>query len=857
MADPDLDTEVPDSTDDTSADSAKRSLRDRAQALWVRAKEEKLKASLGFVAFLGVAYAAIWFGTRGDSVPPAVRQEQAFALLDGRGSIKSRQQARKIAQALDEENYRDVKFQGAIEFIGGITAFRDAQDAGQNGSAQDYIAPERLLLEAQSRGVIVERQPEWAYALAVSVYRLGKASEARPLLEKAVATYKPKRTELSLLLTEVYLDLKTPEALEKALVINRGLMETDGLPQTTLDRVYLQRAQTLLALNRSAEAEEALSKVSQATSKNRGTIVFRAQTLIAEEKYAAAMKILEPIVNDIGLEQTYPRQASFLMGVASEKLGDADAAINYYERTAQKYENTPESLAANLRAADLLRQAEPVARNEEALEAYRRALRTVKDPQDFRNRWLSLKEFRRLILDAWNQWRIHGAYAEAIALSELMTPLLPTVQADELKARANQYWAEELEQQLRDAPFSEWKSRTAELYKRWRLSGEAYDTLATSLKSSSKFPDALWISARQFRRGHDFDRALTQLTRFINTRPKELLPDALVSLGEVFMDLDRLDEALDLFQRVVENYPTSNAAYDARYLVGKVQLEQNELDAAEATWREVIAFERLDPSAPLWKLSLFSLGRLQYHRASLLLSKSLGIQSANSKATQEQLLSEAFSRWDEAVRRLEEFLKRYPKDPGTADDEYLRYKAEARYLLAKSLQHRADGPRRRLKKSETENARLELRRVMNVLLRQAIQEFRTLQSNLLEIGENDRLGELGQQLLLDCYFEIAHTYFALEQYEEAIVSYSSAANRYPKNAQVLVAYVQMTNCYDKLGKPAEARSMLEQAKVILKQMPDEVFDPKATNMTREQWGKWLDWARRLHKTANAGVVTGS
>jgi len=51
--------------------------------------------------------------------------------------------------------------------------------------------------------------------------------------------------------------------------------------------------------------------------------------------------------------------------------------------------------------------------------------------------------------------------------------------------------------------------------------------------------------------------------------------------------------------------------------------------------------------------------------------------------------------------------------------------------------------------------------------------------------------------------------------------------------------------------------MLEQAKVILKQMPDKVFDPKVTNMTREQWEKWIDWARRLHQTTTSGVIADS
>jgi hypothetical protein len=42
--------------------------------------------------------------------------------------------------------------------------------------------------------------------------------------------------------------------------------------------------------------------------------------------------------------------------------------------------------------------------------------------------------------------------------------------------------------------------------------------------------------------------------------------------------------------------------------------------------------------------------------------------------------------------------------------------------------------------------------------------------------------------------------------------------------------------------------MLEQAKIILKQMPDHVFESKATNLGREEWNRWLDWSRGLRKS---------
>ena len=117
----------------------------------------------------------------------------------------------------------------------------------------------------------------------------------------------------------------------------------------------MQRAQIFLALGRNADAEDALTHVSEDSAGNQGAIVFRAQTLLAEMKYRQALEILEPVASDIGLEQTFPRQASYLMGVCAEQLADIDRdvnydrAVSYYERTAQKYAKSHEGLAANLR----------------------------------------------------------------------------------------------------------------------------------------------------------------------------------------------------------------------------------------------------------------------------------------------------------------------------------------------------------------------------------------------------------------------------------------------------------------------------------------------------------------------------
>jgi tetratricopeptide (TPR) repeat protein len=168
-------------------------------------------------------------------------------------------------------------------------------------------------------------------------------------------------------------------------------------------------------------------------------------------------------------------------------------------------------------------------------------------------------------------------------------------------------------------------------------------------------------------------------------------------------------------------------------------------------------------------------------------------------------------------------------------------------LLATALHSKAAQPRQKLKQAETENARNELKNAMRELLDQALAEYVTLQEQLMKSEEVDKLDELGQRVLRDCHFQRAHTLYALEEYETAIQAYNSAANRYPEDPEVLLAYVQMTNCNNALGRTADARSTAVQAALILKQMPEGSFTPSLTNMTKQEWELWLSRANQMNR----------
>ncbi|MFQ5735091.1 MAG: tetratricopeptide repeat protein, partial [Planctomycetaceae bacterium] len=630
------------------------------------------------------------------------------------------------------------------------------------------------------------------------------------------------------------------------------------------------KAQIHLVLNEHAAAQAALKRVSKTGAVSQESRVSRArthmataETLIAQRRvsalpaavsgvlrsravrhYRAGLSSLATVVSASGLETTYPRQAQYLSGLCAQRIAEMesrpgslpnyDSAINYFGHTARDFPGTHEAVAASLRAAELLRIA---GRSEEALKSFRSALQSGSRGGGGHNRWISRTEFRKFLFRAWNEWMEQGAFASAIELSGMMSPIVPEVRAQELHAIANMEWARKLERDLPNSPSSQQKAFAKRLLLRRQATGQSYARLAQLVKTTSRYSDSLWTSAVNFHAGHDFENALKQYTEFINTHPKKRLAQSLVRRGRVLMDLDRLKEARDHFQQVRDTFRENPARFEALYLLGTCHLEMGEDDVAESIWRGILASPDLTPAASEWRLSLFSLGRHQFHKAKILKEQADQARDRDPKQSH-ALRDRAANLWRESIRRLEEHEERYPKTWETVS---------ARFLIAKAAQELAGALREKLDEAEVENVRNEYRRRMNQHLKQAETRFRQLQTQLLREEEAKRLNELGRSYLRDCYYEIAHTLYALERFEAAIPAYTNAANRYPHDPQVLLAYLQMANCNDRLGDASEALSLILQAEVILKQLPDDVFTPDSTGMTKQEWKKWLTWAKQLRK----------
>ena len=799
------------------------------------------------VSFVGVTYL-----TRHKDAPPETEFQTALKYLDehrewsaqraapgsnekrgGGDSNELLESARRLAKSLQEKSFQDRRFPGGVAFILGMCAFRDAIAYDDVGRDMRYLTAASLLREVERQAIPEERRSEWAFAAGISLYRIGRADEAQSLLKEAVETYPPGKNEAGLLLTQVYMDGRSKHNMELALELNSILIEEAGLQQEDRDTAWLQRAQIMLALERRDESEQALKQVSSEGDRTTGSRILQAQTKMADGKFHEALEILKPLSGDVGLQRVYPAQANYLMGACAEQLGELENAVAFYQRTAERFGQSHEALAARLGAAAALRK---LGRNEESLDYYAQVLRSVSRPRSFRNRWISLRKLQESVVEAWNAWMEHHFYDEAIALSEMMSPAVPHEQAIELLARANQRWAQHLEADVVRLSVDRQAARRDELQMRWRRAGQAYARLAENCRSTVDYHNALWTSAEDFVKGHDFANAIENLNQFIDNRLSNLLPLALVRRGQCYMNLERLDDALRDFQDAIANNPTDPVAFQARYLIGQCHLERDEISQAELSWRKILDSHDLTPTAIEWRTALYSLGKLLYDVADQALrqSKQTVLAGQDVNTDQQAVL---MTRFDDAILRLEEFRDRYPHASETV---------EVRFLLAQALQKSAEFPALRWKYAETDNARNEFRRQMQERLERAIRELQQLQTLLQTLQAAGQLDESGQGMLRNCFFEIANCLFLLERYDAAIAAYSTSAGRYQQEPDSLIAYVQIANCYDHMEKPAEALSTLAQALLILKQLPDESFSATPSSKSRDDWKRWLDWAMKLH-----------
>jgi len=762
---------------------------------------------LGCGVLLGVYFLAV------RPSEPTVTAETALAALDQGEYAEARRQAEVLRDygALPDEQV------AVPSFVLGAAAAQEAEKLRGADRGNRFLVAAAHLEEARGKGLPADRLPEGTFLLGKSLLGGGQAAASRPVLRDALRLDPQRAGEIHYLLAAA--SLRDGRAgLPEALKHNELLLADPSLPASPRRRGLLQRIEILLATGKVEEARQVLAKLPPGPPGSVEAAVLAARILVQEaralktpgadakrqaeagRKYREALQTLRQAKVPEGLLGVAAEKVAFLTGVCLLETGDPRGALGEFTRTRATWPGTPEAAAADFHEAELLRQ---MNRDGEAVAAYRRALRSVADPQSYDNPWLPAESMRNRTLEAYQQYLDARNWAACLGLAQAMSPLFPRARMVQAQAEADTAWGHDLLAQADHVgpPKAEGLSREGRFH--LRRAGTAYERLAASRVATRDYPEDLWKSANAYLEGHDYRNAARTFQQFLKVESRLHHASALAGLGESLLALDRLDEAIAALERCATEDPRDVSSFRARVLAARARIEKGDLKLAEQRLEENLNSDSLTPAGKEWRESLFLLGEV--------LHKS--------------------GQYAEAIARLEEAVAR---------DADSRWALGARYLVADCYHQSAKAEAEKLKHDVAEQSRAARAKRIRDLLSSARDQYLQAQDWLLRYQEAHELGPAEKAMLRNGWFAAASLLFELGQHEAALKTCTTAVSRYRNSPEALEAYLQIARICRAANRPADARAAVEQAKVVLKRIKPEASFQETTNYSRAQWTELLE-----------------
>ena len=800
---------------------------DRLRSLAMRARNwltahRNLVVPVVAVGLLGCSVlAALMLGTARKVVKNVERRRERVTLAMAIDAFDEGYyaNARDLAGKLLPEDLEEDEHGGKAYVLGAVLA-HEADDLWGDQQRSRALLAARRLQESQRDGWPPGREAEGLYLLGKSLAMASQTVASRPILEEALALEPPNKAAIYRLLTRVWLEGDETD-LQKALQYNALHLASADLEPHDRHAGLLEQAQIHFKLK---EIDNCLKTLDQIPVESivgaeaallRGRLMLRAANARAKqfgetptpEQTQTLRTDYEQVIGVLRRAQQDPlaikaiRQSMYLIGVCYLHLGDQHAALAQFERTRKVYLDTREGLAAGLQEADLLLAD---GKDDEAVAAYCLVLSAIPADVKFANPFIPSQKFRTRVLQAFDHFQSQGDIPRAVQIAEHLTPLFPQSRAIEILAETYRKWAQRKLAEAEQTSGSGASQLRTEGRALLRKAARTFGELAKLNFSARSYPDDVWLSAECYLEGHQFSQAVVTFDEYLKYELRRRRPQALVNLGECYLALGKLDEALAALGECILFHSQDAASYEARLLAAQVHLEKGETAAAETLLKENLSGDYLTPESQEWRDSLFAYGSL--------------------------LATEG--RYPEAIERLEEAINRYPNTARAV---------EARYLTAEAYRQLAKAPQEKLLGATIATTRLAHLKEVNQALEAAIAQYEELQKALNRKQEKTQLNEIEQATLRNSYFAVGSALFDMGRYEDAVRAYSIATNRYQHTPEVLEAFVQIATCYRRLDKPIEARGAVQQAKVVLNRIKPEAPFTQATNYTRADWVSLLDW----------------
>ncbi len=698
---------------------------------------------------------------------------------------------------------------GALFVLGAVKAHEAELEVSPERRRLVHEIAVRYMRKARTLGLPGKRQGRAAYLLGKSLVGSGQWKDAIAALEEALRDESQPATEIRALLVAALLE-GTDDNVADALKQNELVLADPKLSPENRERALVVGAGAHLDLHQFKQARETLAQLPKGSS-FAATASLLAGRLEIEEaqslgegsperaaKLSAALSRLQEAVRLDVENGPLTRQASLWMARRLEANDEHAAALAEYDRIGSVYVDTPEGLAAMLAAADYYRRG---GQFERAMLGYRQVLRAIDAQLTYDSSLMPLSEVRQRLTTAFQQYVDEERFAEALALVEHLEPVFGRVSCAEWRAKTSQQWGELQLARSNHGGRPEEVAARLEARARLRAAGLAYEELARLRYAARQFSDDLWSAADCYFKGQSFTQAVRLLQEYLHHEAKRQNSLALLKLGQARLAIGEYDQATVTLEECIDMYPDDAVAHQARLECARAYQQRGRLDVAEQMLLINLVGGTLKPASPEWRNSLFELGGLLYES----------------------------ERYDEAIEKLQEAVERYP-----AEESAL----VARYTIARAYHDASEAPAKRLQAGKTENERQAARADLIGYLTKAHESYQAVQRKITLRGRSGG-DELDLALLRNCYLMQGAVLFELRRFEDALQAYGNVIASYQDDPIALESFVQVASCWRRLNQPVKSRVTLDQAQMVLKELPPETDFLTTTNFSRQQWESLL------------------
>ena len=741
----------------------------------------------------------------GDRVSGPDRFEQlsqdALALLES-GELED---AYNVAMGLlNRPDVRGVSRSRAYFVLGSYHCLKAPETTPAKQSAH-YFRTVQYLKRARALGAGESYDGLLDLRSGLGWLRLGRADRAIPFLKAGAKGRSHRAGDAYTWLAQAYQESDPPrfEAALSAIAVVLSRIGPDDARRGTL---LLRRAELLCEVGRYQDVQATVDGIAAGSEEAAVGHYWLARAMMGQGRLKDAAKRLSRLSQMGSLGPQWRCRAAYYEAKCHSLMESYRTALDAFRAVAVSYPGTEEALGADLERAEMLWR---LKETNGAIDQYACALGQMDDPLRYSNRYVSLAALRGRLERCWRELFEAQQYDRAMRVADLYKKVALEGDGTLLKARSAGQWARELMRQSNKLPHDAAQAIRARARDLYLQAGREFRQLAQTRQSDRAYPDYLWHSAHNLLAAGAFEQVTEVLEQFEQADDRDpRYPQALVDWGTCLQEIGRAGEAVACYDKCLFMFPKNQAAFQARLQRAKCLIRMGRADDAEKALLASLESKELSPNALEWRESLFALGNLYYDTG----------------------------RYEQAVNRLREAVGRYPDAKQTG---------LARYLVAESLRRWAEESEKALPKAKSNRARVLLMEQRDQRLTEALAVYRALVREMSGAEDAGRLDALGEASLRNSYFAVGDCRYKLGRHQEAIAAYQVAAGRYQDEPDSLGAYMQIHNCYRRLGQSDQARRVVEQARWVLRRIPESAFAERPNVMSRQQWRQWLDTARQM------------